>query len=63
MSESEMVILDRDSCMALLNILDIEKKCSSCGAEITRENFGGCFNEGKTISCNSIFCINECMPL
>ena len=63
MSENEMVIIDRDSCMMLLDMLDIEKKCSSCGVEITRENFGGCFNKCKTISCNSIFCINECMPL
>ena len=63
MSENEMVIIDRDSCMVILDMLDIEKKCSSCGVEITRENFGGCFNKCKTIFCNSIFCINECMPL
>ena len=63
MSENGIVIIDRDSCMLLLNMLNIEKKCSICGDEITKENFGGCFNKGKIVSCNSVFCINECIPL
>lgn len=43
----------------LSEILNIELKCSQCGAEITPDNIGGVFNSPNRVICNNILCLSE----
>lgn len=58
-SIKEMSIMTRDieACMILLDIIEVEPKCTSCGDVVTKDNFGGIYNKPYRVSCNNLCCL------
>jgi hypothetical protein len=56
--ELKVITCDKYSCIKLLEILELEKKCVYCGDKITEDNFGGVFPKTK-VCCNRILCTIE----
>ena len=59
--ELKIIQCDKKSSVLLMDILEIEPKCSFCGTDITEDNFGGLFPP-MIVCCDSICCIMEAVP-
>lgn len=50
---------DKEVGMLLIDILKVDKKCSFCGKEITKDNFGGIFSKPTRVCCKNILCLTK----
>ncbi len=55
----KIISCDEESGIWLIKILEVEPKCSFCGDEITKENFGGIFSKPTKVCCKNICCLTE----
>lgn len=58
----QIIACDKKSGMFMIEIFEVEPKCSFCGSVITEENFGGMFSKPTKVCCDNICCLMEVFP-